>query len=110
VRLLNLDVKVKREDLTCIVLIKGEIDAYTAPQLKSELVPIAEEKDTNLIIDLTEVSYIDSTGLGVFVGTLKSTRRSGGGLRLVGLNERVRRLFKITGLDEIMDISGGSNT
>jgi anti-sigma B factor antagonist len=105
VRILNLQVEVKREDLTCFVLIKGEIDAYTAPQLKSQLVPVAEEKEASLIIDLTDVSYIDSTGLGVFIATLKSTRKYGGSLRLVGLNDRVRRLFKITGLDEIINIS-----
>ncbi|KAA0544567.1 STAS domain-containing protein [Bacillus sp. BGMRC 2118] len=103
---MNLDVEVKRENQECFVQIKGEIDAYTAPGLKSELVPIAEEKGIQLTLDLSNVSYIDSTGLGVLVGTLKLTRKNDGSMCLIGLNERVTRLFKITGLNEIMDIRG----
>lgn len=104
--ILNLHVEVKREDFECLVEIKGEIDAYTAPQLKSELVPIAEQKGIQLTLDLSNVSYIDSTGLGVLVGTLKLTRKNEGNMSLIGLNDRVSRLFKITGLNEIMDIRG----
>lgn len=101
---MNLHVDVNRNETECIVKIKGELDAYTAPQLKAELVPIAEKKSVQLILDLSNVAYIDSTGLGVLVGTLKLTRKNGGSMQVVGLNERVMRLFKITGLNEIMDI------
>ncbi len=104
---LKLQVEIKQEDLTKYVFVRGEVDAFTAPQLKDQLVPLAEVKDSHLVIDLAEVSYIDSTGLGVFIGVLKSTRKHNGNLRLVGLNERVKRLFTITGLHEIIAISGG---
>ncbi|WP_456276980.1 STAS domain-containing protein [Bacillus sp. AK128] len=104
---MNLQVEINQEGLTHHVFVKGEVDAYTAPKLKDEIVPLAEGKDVNLVIDLSGVSYIDSTGLGVFIGALKSTRKFGGTLQLVGLNDRVKRLFTITGLNEIIDISGG---
>ncbi|MBM7663129.1 anti-sigma B factor antagonist [Bacillus mesophilus] len=104
---MNLQVEINQEGLTHHVFVKGEVDAYTAPQLKDQLVPLAEQKDANLSIDLAGVSYIDSTGLGVFIGVLKTTRKSGGSLQLIGLNERVKRLFMITGLHEIINISGG---
>jgi anti-sigma B factor antagonist len=103
----NLQVEINQEGITHHVFVKGEVDAYTAPRLRDQLVPLAEEKNVNLIINLSGVSYIDSTGLGVFIGVLKSTRKSGGTLELVGLNDRVKRLFTITGLNEIIDISGG---
>jgi anti-sigma B factor antagonist len=104
---LSLQIEVNQEALTCYVYVKGEVDAYTAPQLKDHLVPLAEERYTHLVIDLAGVAYIDSTGLGVFIGVLKSTRKHGGSLKLVGLNNRVKRLFTITGLHEIIEIAGG---
>ncbi|MFZ3590193.1 STAS domain-containing protein [Bacillus sp. DJP31] len=104
---LNLQLEIKQEDLTRFIFVKGEVDAFTAPQLKDQLVPLAEETGSHLVIDLAEVSYIDSTGLGVFIGILKTTRKHKGSLQLVGLNDRIKRLFTITGLHEIIDISGG---
>ncbi|WP_246945298.1 STAS domain-containing protein [Bacillus pinisoli] len=104
---MNLQVNINQDGLIQRVAVLGEVDAYTAPKLKEQLVPLAEEKEAQLIIDLSGVSYIDSTGLGVFIGVLKLTRKHGGSLQLVGLNERVKRLFTITGLDEIINISGG---
>ena len=58
-----------------------------------------------MIIDLSEVSYMDSTGLGVFVGVFKSLRANEGNLILTGMSDRLKRLFDITGLAEVMDIS-----
>ncbi len=104
---LDIQLKIKQDELTKIVYVKGEIDAFTAPKLRDELVPLAEKEGVPLVIDLGEVGYIDSTGLGVFIGVLKLTRRNNNTLKLVGLNDRVKRLFTITGLHEIIDISGG---
>lgn len=103
---MNLQIDVRNEDEVYTVNVKGEIDAYTAPQLKEQLDSIVSEHGVKVIINLEEVSYIDSTGLGIFVGALKSTRKNDGTLQLVGVNDRVKRLFKITGLHEIIDISG----
>ncbi len=82
----------------------GEIDAYTAPQLKEALLPLTKNEGTTVVVDFEGVNYMDSTGLGVFISALKSTKENNSDLRLVALQERVRRLFDITGLDSIIDI------
>ncbi|HSU73527.1 MAG TPA: STAS domain-containing protein, partial [Terrabacter sp.] len=59
---------------------------------------------TNLVVDLTDVTFLDSTGLGVLVGRLKLTRTRGGLMRLVGRDDRVLKVFAITGLDKVFEI------
>lgn len=86
--------------------VEGEIDAYTAPQLREGLEAVEVQQGANIEVDLTNVNYIDSTGLGVFVAFYKRVQREGGDVRLVGLSERIQRLFEITGLSELMNIEG----
>ncbi|MED4224876.1 STAS domain-containing protein [Neobacillus cucumis] len=102
---MNLSVDVHQEKEEVSVRLVGEIDAFTASNLREELLPLADGKNTTMIINLKDVSYLDSTGLGVFVGIFKKLKENGGELRLVELSERLRRLFEITGLDKIMNIS-----
>lgn len=92
------------EDTTCLMHIEGEVDVYTAPQLKQDIVEIAERGVKHLIINLSKVEYLDSTGLGVLIGGLKRLREGEGNLVLVGPGMRILRIFEITGLDKIFDI------
>ncbi|TSB45853.1 STAS domain-containing protein [Alkalicoccobacillus porphyridii] len=101
---MNLDIQVEENGNQKNVLLSGEIDTYTAPKLREALIPLAEASGSQLIIDLSEVQYIDSTGLGIFVGVLKATDTNGGSLTLTGMTERIKRLFVITGLDEVITI------
>ncbi|GAA0321964.1 anti-sigma factor antagonist RsbV [Bacillus carboniphilus] len=101
---MNIAIDVKQMDHQDHVHVGGEIDAYTAPKLREVLFPLSEKKGVHLIVDLGNVSYMDSTGLGVFVGVFKNVRSNDGNLMLVGLSERLRRLFTITGLADIMNI------
>lgn len=89
---------------TCILEIEGEVDVYTSPQLKQDLVQLAESGVKRVIIDLSKVEYLDSTGLGVLIGGLKRLREAGGNLSLVGPGMRIQRIFEITGLNKIFDI------
>lgn len=104
---MNLVVDVMEVDKKSKVILSGEIDAYTAPELKEKLLPLTKKDGQTVEVDLDNVGYMDSTGLGVFISALKSTNEHNSHLTLVNLQERVLRLFKITGLDEIMDISEG---
>jgi anti-sigma B factor antagonist len=88
-----------------LVSVTGEIDAYTAPKLREELLPLTEGKNKVITINLKDVSYMDSTGLGVFVGLFKQLNKNEGELRLVELSDTLKRLFKITGLSNIMSIA-----
>jgi anti-sigma B factor antagonist len=87
------------------VSVSGEIDAYTAPKLREELLPLTEGKNKVITVNLKDVSYLDSTGLGVFVGMFKQLNKNEGELKLVELSDRLKRLFNITGLSHIMSIS-----
>lgn len=85
------------------IAVEGEIDVYTAPQLREKLLPLCATEKT-VTVNLREVEYIDSTGLGVLIGAYKAQRSVGGKLVLIGMNQRLQRLFRITGLDEVMEI------
>lgn len=101
---MNLSIDVLEKDKCSTVRLSGEIDVYTANELKTRLIPLTEREGTVVEVDFSQVRYMDSTGLGVFIGALKSTKKHSSHLKLTHLNRRVLRLFKITGLNEIMDI------
>lgn len=82
----------------------GEVDAFTAPILKEHLEAAENPAGRQVELDLSEVAYMDSTGLGVFVGYYKTLKAYDGHLKIVGVNSRLQRLFQITGLNEVMDI------
>ncbi|MBT2723660.1 anti-sigma factor antagonist [Bacillus sp. ISL-46] len=102
---MDLKVDKRQNNRKTFVFVAGEIDAYTAPKLREELLPLAEEQNQSLIVSLKDVSYIDSTGLGVFIGLFKLIMKNDGELKLVDLSDRLERLFQITGLSNIIDIS-----
>ncbi|MEI4770701.1 STAS domain-containing protein [Psychrobacillus sp. FJAT-51614] len=101
---MNITVELLEENMKVTGIIKGEIDAFTAPVLREKLAEINLSEDLQVELDLSGVSYMDSTGLGVFVGFYKSVKASNSHLELTGLSSRLKRLFDITGLGEIMDI------
>ncbi|QHE50844.1 STAS domain-containing protein [Pontibacillus sp. HMF3514] len=105
---MNLTIDVEHNGAEKIVSLSGEIDAYTAPKLKETLLPLTQESEVTVIVDLQQISYMDSTGLGVFISALKSTKEYNNTLKLVNLQDRVYRLFKITGLTEIIAIETDS--
>lgn len=92
------------ENGTPVIVLEGEVDVYTAPQLKQQMISLLEAGAKQMIIDLTKVEYFDSTALGVLIGGLKRMRERDGNLSLICPNPRIRRVFEITGLDKIFDI------
>jgi len=87
-----------------VIELEGEVDVYTAPQLKQQMINLLESGNKQMIIDLTKVEYLDSTALGVLIGGLKRMREMDGNMMLVCPSARIRRVFEITGLDKIFDI------
>jgi anti-sigma B factor antagonist len=84
-----------------VLEVGGEIDVYTAPTLRARLVALAEAGTTSIIVDLSRVEFLDSTGLGVLVGGLKRMRGIGGEFKIVCDQEKLLKIFRITGLDQI---------
>lgn len=81
-----------------IVAVAGEIDIATVAELRERLFELAESNQS-VIVDLSQVSFVDSTGLGALVGAAKRAAAHGGTLHVVGARPAVRQLFRVTGLD-----------
>jgi len=92
-----------RGDLT-IVVVEGEVDVYTAAVLREKLIDVIDADHADVIVDLTGVGFLDSTGLGVLVGALKKIRGFGGRLQLVIDQEKVMKVFRITALTQVFTI------
>ena len=89
----------------CAVLrVSGEVDAYTAPMLREQIRELTAKGVVHLVADLSQVGFLDSTGLGTLVGGLKRLREAGGSLALVITAPRILRLFQITGLTKVLAI------
>jgi anti-sigma B factor antagonist len=91
------------EDRT-VVRVGGEIDVYTAPKLREQLVDLVNAGKFHLVVDMESVEFLDSTGLGVLVGGLKRVRAHDGSLHLVCTQERILKIFRITGLTKVFPI------
>ena len=87
-----------------VIDVGGEIDIYTAPRLRELLIDLVSTNSYQLIVNLERVEFLDSTGLGVLVGGLKRVRAHGGSLDLVCTQERILKIFRITGLTKVFAI------
>lgn len=87
-----------------VIAARGEIDLFTAPELKQVLTDAIESGQSRIAIDLSEVSFLDSTALGVLIGAVKRLRSRGGALAIVNTDASIAKTFEITGLDQIFTI------
>ena len=101
---MDLDIETSGTGDRTVVQVSGEIDVYTAPQLRERLDQEIESGNHDLVVDLSAVPFMDSTGLGVLVGRLKQIRLHDGSMRLVCAHDRVLKVFVITGLDKVLAI------
>jgi anti-sigma B factor antagonist len=100
----DLSLSTRSEGDRTVVEVGGEIDVYTAPRLREQLVDLVADGKYHLIVDMERVDFLDSTGLGVLVGGLKRVRAHDGSLRLVCTQERILKIFRITGLTKVFPI------
>jgi anti-sigma B factor antagonist len=87
-----------------VVSVSGEVDVATAPTLRQRLDEALDRGPGLLVVDLTGVSFIDSTALGVLIGAHERCTAAGTTLRLVVAEPRILKIFEITGLTELFDI------
>jgi anti-sigma B factor antagonist len=93
----RLDVE-RQGDGRAVLRIAGEVDVYTAPQIREQVQDLAAKGTAHLIADLSEVEFIDSSGLGALIGGLRRVREDDGSLILVITTHRVLRVFQLTAL------------
>lgn len=101
---MDLAISTSEQDGGTVVIVGGEIDVYTAPLLRDALDQQIAAGRIQLVVDLDGITFMDSTGLGVLVGRLKLVRNRSGWLRVACTNERVLKVFRITGLDKVFTI------
>ncbi len=95
--------KTKQKDII-ICNVNGDIDINSSPDIRKTFDDLTKIQEKKIIINLKEVSYIDSSGLATLVEVLKKTKNYGGRLRLSNLADKVKGLFEITKLEKIFDI------
>ncbi|MGN6607483.1 MAG: STAS domain-containing protein [Jatrophihabitans sp.] len=104
-----MELAVSRESVAgaSVLSVRGEVDVYSAPTLRDNLTELLESGAEAVVVDLTEVAFLDSTGLGALIGARTEAENSGGRLALVCTNDRILKLFTITGLDSVFSIYEG---
>lgn len=98
------DVQRKDVDDVSIVYLKGYLDAHTAPDFETTLQTLVEEGRVRIIVNMAELSYISSAGLGVFMGFIEDVRSKGGDIKLAEMEEKVFRVFDLLGFPVLYEI------
>ncbi|MEG0381015.1 MAG: anti-sigma factor antagonist [Kurthia sp.] len=101
---MNFKIEVNEDVNKILGTVSGEVDAFTAPSLREQLLAVEIKKDMLIELNLSDVSYMDSTGLGVIVAFYKNITANEAKLVLTGLSQRLQRLFDITGLSGVIHI------
>jgi anti-sigma B factor antagonist len=102
---MNFDIKTEQlSERTYVISLAGEVDLYTAPEFKQQLLEVIAQGATGVIVDFRNTTFIDSTTLGVLVGGVKRLREKEGLLTLVCSDRNITKIFEITGLDRVFQI------
>jgi anti-sigma B factor antagonist len=91
-------------DARHVIALTGEVDLYTAPELKTQMLQVIANGANDVVVDFTNTTFIDSTTLGVLVGGVKRLREKGGRLSIVCSDRNITKIFEITGLDRVFTI------
>jgi anti-sigma B factor antagonist len=101
---MDLGVEVSDRGGWAVLAVSGEVDVATVPRLREQLHSLVAQGKHQIVVDLEGVDFLDSTGLGVLVGGLKRVRAHDGELRLVCTQQRIRKVFEVTGLTKVFAI------
>jgi anti-sigma B factor antagonist len=102
---MNFDIKTEQlGDDSFVISLAGEVDLYTAPEFKQQLLEVIGQGGKQVIVDFSNTTFIDSTTLGVLVGGVKRLRTNEGQLSLVCSDRNITKIFEITGLDRVFTI------
>jgi anti-sigma B factor antagonist len=101
---MELDLRVQHHDDRAVVYVGGEVDLATCPQLRGVLAQLVDQGVYHLVVDLEQVSFLDSSGVGVLLGVHRRIREHGGSLRLAAPSARVRRVLELIGVTTVLPI------
>ena len=92
-----------------IIKLIGRLDASCASDLKAKVLAMISERKNNILVDLGEIDFIDSSGLGILVTCMRSVTKAGGVFKITSLQENPKNLFETTRLDRVFDIYDDRN-
>ena len=102
---MNFDITTEQlSDDAYVIALSGEVDLYTAPEFKQQLLDVIAKGAKTVVVDFSNTTFIDSTTLGVLVGGVKRLRAQDGRLALVCSDRNITKIFEITGLDRVFTI------
>lgn len=97
-----MDLRTESRDGYAVVALGGRLTASGAPALRSAVAELIAAGEARVVIDMTDLQFVDSSGLGALVGGLKSARVAGGDLRIAAVSEAVRTVLHLTNLDRVL--------
>ncbi|MEJ2004170.1 MAG: STAS domain-containing protein [Cyclobacteriaceae bacterium] len=99
-----IDIKTSPSDGYLLMKVTGEVDASSSIELDEAIKEVIDEEPRNLVVDCTDLAYISSAGLGVFMSYIEEFRKHEVSLVIFGLNAKVKNVFEILGLDQLLTI------
>jgi anti-sigma B factor antagonist len=96
-----MEVETKQERQAAIIRAKGDIDLYTSPKLREAILEGVKKQLSPIVVNLTQVTYMDSSGVATLIEAFQLSKAYGGVVRLVGVNERVSEVFKLVRLQQV---------
>jgi anti-sigma B factor antagonist len=100
----DLSITITESGNTRTVRLEGTCDLATAPDLRNAMQSLVPPEVQDLVVDVSALEFIDSTGLGVILGAMRRLREGGGALRIAGAAGTVRRVLEITDLDKVIPL------
>lgn len=100
-----MDVSSRQESDFTVVAVTGEVDLYSSPAMREAILAALAKKPPQLVLDLSGVSYMDSSGIATLVEGLQAARRADGRLVLAGLTDRVREVFELARLQSFFELA-----
>ncbi len=98
------EVNTKNLGAVSIVYLKGYLDAHTAPEFEKALQDLVDDNRVHIVVNLAQLNYISSAGLGVFMGFIEDIRNKGGDIKLAEPSEKVFRVFDLLGFPVLYEI------
>ncbi len=101
-----MEIKIKDREGVMIIALSGDIDMYTSTEVRRQLLRLVDQRVPVIMVDLADVTYIDSSGIATFVEGLKGMMSYRGRLKFFGVPVRVKEIFNFSKLDKVFDMYG----
>lgn len=92
-------------DAAYTLRLQGELDLASAPDFRAVTEPLVQDESKRLVLDMKDLRYIDSTGMGILIAILKLRKDNGGAIEFVGIPAKIKRLFDMTGITKFLNDS-----